>query len=74
LTSEEGKAFLYNIANGQVAGPVPLCGKPTALKFFDAFENTFFIGAECKSLGGFNYAFNIMLSNQSLMKENAHND
>lgn len=37
IVTEDECAFLYNIADQNIAGPIPLFGKPTVLKTFDAF-------------------------------------
>jgi hypothetical protein len=44
--TEDAKAFLYNIATQAGAGPIDIAGRPTALRFFEQFQNTFFVGIQ----------------------------
>lgn len=74
VVTDNSNAFLYNVQDGSIAGPLQLKGRPTCLRTFDTFQNTFFIGLESKTLTGTSYTFLIMLSDYEIVFENAHTD
>eukprot|EP00347_Sterkiella_histriomuscorum_P008066 403346504 len=75
VVTDDENAYLHNVADSSIQGPLKLPGKPTCLRTFDSFQNTFFIGLETKTpVGLCSYTFLIMLSDYQIIQENAHQD
>lgn len=67
LVTDDMGAFLYNVVDSSILGPLQLKGRPTCLRTFDTFQNTFFIGLETRTVvGSISYTFLIMLQDYEI--------
>lgn len=67
--------YEVDIASMTPSGTMPLEGRPSVVKLFEAFPDTFFFGLEKKTtVGGTSYSLKVKFTTHEINMDNAHNE